>query len=387
MKILHLDSEGGFGGSSRSLQFLTCELAKQEVEIEVWHAKKGPSNNKLIKLGVNSHINKNIVSIIPLPKNNIKNILLLLPRLLRLFKLRAQIIEASPDILHLNYNGLLPICFLLRRKGYKNKIIVHTRTIIPNNYFGKLFVKLYKYVDENICISEKENNQLKEVNKYIFSQITSLIIYNCASELLLRTKLKFPKKKYKVIFLGTIDYVRAPDRIIELALTTKKMNLPVIYYIYGNEGFKSWFSKKNLINHRYIKKQILDKNLGKVVFFRGFTDNPDKAITESDILIRPSRKGDCWGRDIIEAMSAGLFVISTGSEQIFIKDNFNGLLIGTWNTKKVALKIKKYIEDNVKYMDIKKQARMYAKKNFNSKIHALKFYNFATSILNNDYLR
>ena len=139
MKILHLDSEGGFGGSSRSLQFLTCELAKQEVEIEVWHAKKGPSNNKLIKLGVNSHINKNIVSIIPLPKNNIKNILLLLPRLLRLFKLRAQIIEASPDILHLNYNGLLPICFLLRRKGYKNKIIVHTRTIIPNNYFGKLF--------------------------------------------------------------------------------------------------------------------------------------------------------------------------------------------------------------------------------------------------------
>ena len=57
------------------------------------------------------------------------------------------------------------------------------------------------------------------------------------------------------------------------------------------------------------------------------TDNPEKVLMKSDILIRPSRKNDAWGRDIIEAMSAGLFIISTGKDEIFLKNKKNGILI------------------------------------------------------------
>ena len=177
MRILHLDSEGGYGGSSRSLQILVSELYKKNLNIEVWHAKKGPSNEKLFKAGISSKINKNIVSIIPLEKNNIKNILLTLPKLLRLFKLANEIIKFSPDVLHLNYNGLLPICFLLRKKKFKKKIIVHTRTILPINTFGRLFSKLYSYVDGNICISDIEKKQLEKINYQIANSINSCVIY------------------------------------------------------------------------------------------------------------------------------------------------------------------------------------------------------------------
>ena len=160
MKVLHLDTEGGYGGSSRSLQITVNKLVLEGGISEVWHAKEGPSNKILHERGITTKINRNIVSIVPLPNNNLKNFFLLFFKLIKLFKLATQVIENKADVLHLNYNGLLPLCFLLRKKGYKKKIIVHTRTIIPNNFYGRMFIKLYKYVDATVIISSVEKKQI-----------------------------------------------------------------------------------------------------------------------------------------------------------------------------------------------------------------------------------
>ena len=70
MKVLHLDIEGGQGGSSRSLRYLVQGLKKFRVDSEVWHAKSGPSILANKKNNIRCSINKNIVSIIPLKRNN-----------------------------------------------------------------------------------------------------------------------------------------------------------------------------------------------------------------------------------------------------------------------------------------------------------------------------
>lgn len=381
MKILHLDIEGGYGGSSRSLTILVANLQRLNVVSEVWHAKKGPSNEKLLYQGILSKINKNIVSIIPLQKNNIKNILFLFFKLFRLFKLANEIIENNADILHLNYNGLLPLCLLLKKKGYRKKIIVHSRTIFPNNLFGRVYSKLYNLTDANIFISSEEMNNIKFLNKKVLNKPFS-ILNNCAPDNLFKDKITIDdKKKLRIIFLGTIDYLRAPDRIIELAKITKKMSLRVKYYIFGNEGYKSKLSNKEIVNYSTIKHKIKHLKLSDTVIFKGFTKNPEKEIINADILIRPARKGDCWGRDVIEAMAAGLFIIASGKKEVFIKNNFNGLLFQTWNSKEIAEILRNYLKDKKLFLKIKKNARKYAKKKFFAKQHANDFYKFAYALL------
>ena len=55
--------------------------------------------------------------------------------------------------------------------------------------------------------------------------------------------------------------------------------------------------------------------LEKTVKIKGQTKNPKEVLLNADILIRPSRRNDNWGRDIIEAMSTAKFIISTGNDK------------------------------------------------------------------------
>ena len=67
------------------------------------------------------------------------------------------------------------------------------------------------------------------------------------------------------------------------------------------------------------------------------------------MLIRPSRKNDAWGRDIIEAMSTGLFIISTGNDKVFITNKKNGIIVKNWDSKEVARIIKLYLSNQNYY--------------------------------------
>ena len=49
-KILHLDIDGGYGGSSRSLYLLLESLLQTDIESEVWFKKPGPSLEKSKKI-------------------------------------------------------------------------------------------------------------------------------------------------------------------------------------------------------------------------------------------------------------------------------------------------------------------------------------------------
>ena len=87
----------------------------------MWFKKEGPSYKKSKKLKINCKVNKNIAHIIPLKKNNFKNIILSSKSLLKLFKLAKEIAKLDIDILHLNYEGLLPLCLLLKLMRFKKK--------------------------------------------------------------------------------------------------------------------------------------------------------------------------------------------------------------------------------------------------------------------------
>ena len=97
--------------------------------------------------------------------------------------------------------------------------------------------------------------------------------------------------------------------------------MPIKYEIFGKESRRKRFFNRKEIDFRYLKDKVDKLSLRDTVFLKNQTMNPKQKLLNSDLLIRPSRRNDNWGRDIIEAMSTGTFIIS--QERKYFSDSWN----------------------------------------------------------------
>jgi glycosyltransferase involved in cell wall biosynthesis len=70
--------------------------------------------------------------------------------------------------------------------------------------------------------------------------------------------------------------------------------------------------------------------------FLGHISDPERVLMESHVLIKPTRENNPWGRDILEAMAAGLPVVSVGTYSRFVEKDVTGLLQSRFDAKGVA---------------------------------------------------
>ena len=86
----------------------------------------------------------------------------------------------------------------------------------------------------------------------------------------------------------------------------------------------------------------------------GRTKNPEEIIQKAFLILRPSRHNDPWGRDIIDACSAGIPCISTGNENDIIINKINSYYVKNFDSKKVSEIIKDLSNSNRLYNKISK---------------------------------
>jgi len=110
---------------------------------------------------------------------------------------------------------------------------------------------------------------------------------------------------------------------------------------------------------------------------------PKQKLLNADFLIRPSRRNDNWGRDIIEAMSTGKFIISTGKDSLFITHKINGIVTYKWDSEYLADIIFLYLQNNKKLCSIRKNACEFAIKNFNAKKNSQTAQKFFLEVFKN----
>lgn len=70
--------------------------------------------------------------------------------------------------------------------------------------------------------------------------------------------------------------------------------------------------------------------------FLGHVSNVDGVLARSDIVVRLDRRNAPWGRDVIEALAAGLPVMATGTWGGFVRDGVDGWLIGEFDAARCA---------------------------------------------------
>ena len=376
LKILYIDIEGGFGGSSRSLLNMILGLNKDIFEPVVICKKNGPTHKKLNSLGVKAIIDKNIFSIIPLKKNNFKNWLVHGYKIFFIKSVLEKIKMIKPDILHLNYEGLVPLHYFLIKKKIKVKTILHFRSSVAKaNLVYKIYAKhINKHIDHMIFITE---NQYEEAKKsgVLVNKIPNSIMYN-SSNIMQKNIKKFKKRgkdnKINITYIGNIDFSRGAQRLINLAKEIKKLDLPIKLNLYGETANikKYFFFKKKLTNH--INNEIEKFSIQNVIKIHKFTSHPEKKLLESDLLIHPSKNNDPWGRDIIEAMSLGVPVITHGSYDKFVKNNVTGILLNEWNLLNYVKKIEFLLLNRKVLHSMSEKSLAFARKNFSKKHYASK---------------
>ena len=361
-RVLLIDVEGGFGGSSRSLYHLVEHLDRARFVPTVWGRSEGPMVDRLDKIGVAHRIHPGIATLVPRPSRNPRNILTALPRLAKLGAVARDIAAFDPDILHLNYEGLVPLSVALERYRLRTKTVMHMRYMMPPTWFSRLYARLInRHIDQLIFISENERDRGR-ANGIDLQTVPHTLLYNTADpELFAATKpLADDAQPLRICFLGTIDDIRAPDRLIDLAAELDRRCIAVRFDIFGRAPRNKRFLLFPRHNVELLAAQARDRKVDHMIHFNGHVADPENHLLASDLLIRPSRWNDPWGRDVIEALSAGVPVLSHGTFDRFVVSGRTGFLFPEWNVAQYADAIEALDKDRSRLRTLSRDARVHA---------------------------
>lgn len=380
VNILYVDIEGGWGGSSRSLYFLIRHLDKSRNNPIVLLGKKGPAE----LLYKSANIKSNVFC--PIPRTTAMRArnwraatrfamqLIHLPRFLRLMK---NLIKSNNiQIAHLNHESLFFIG-LCCRFLFNVKIVYHVRTMLPVNIWSKIQILIaLNTADYLIFITENERDLWLSMCRKT-RQIPQSVIHNIAESI----KTNHPQeilqdisRKFKVISLMTLSYSRGVDRLVDVGLCLRNEHSKEIIFVLCGKVDDEAYEKG-------IRERIRVEEMSESFVFLGHQKNPEAVLSECDVLIRPSREYNPWGRDVIEALAMGIPVVAIGNYNKFVEDGVNGYLFQKFNAAKIAEKIiylSKHPEvaERIKRANIEKAKRL-----FDGHINAVKVEAVYDSVL------
>jgi len=345
-KILCIDIEGGNGGSSRSLFYLISTIVEKknhQFDISVICRKDSWVKNKYKKIGVKCSIDKSIPRFTPLinPSRNIyQTIIFILKIWPQSSHFRRKMIKFKEfDIIHFNHISLGILALWCKFKNLGINKVMHIRTLPPKNIFSKLLCYFAKKSCSNfIYITENEKNHLHSLIK---GPQNEAIIYNPVKTTSKLKKIYIKNEKsLKVGILSNFSYNRGIDRALEIfeAIPLNKRNF-FIFMIAGDMTLEKNIPliPKSFTNH---KKNFSDfvktKKYKDSFLFLGQLKKPENFLKSIDVLLKPTRLNNPWGRDILEALSFGKPVISIGTYKKFVETKKTGFLQKKYNAKKIA---------------------------------------------------
>lgn len=347
LNILFLDIEGGHGGSSRSL-FHTLKYINRENINPMIFCKKDGLVEHYKKLKIPCLVDKTIPTFTVLNKEN-RNFLYYIFFIFYIWpmskKFRKKILKIITnkkiDVIHCNLISLFLLAKWLKKRKPEVILTLHVRTNPSNNIMGRYQAKIANTVfDNQVFITENEKINM---NKLISPKtVSGEVIYNSveAHKIFLKNIVDKDINKIKIISLSNYSFLRGTDRIIDLAkIIPEEFKERFIFLILGDYKLPRFLPGK--LKFMALKgKTLMDyansQKVSHMIRFMGHVKNPEKFIKESDILIRPTRENNPWGRDILEAMAFGKTIISVGSYDKFIKNGFNGLLQKKFDLKNLA---------------------------------------------------
>ena len=372
LRILCIDIEGGYGGSSRSLYYSVnyiCENNKY-IYIEVWSKKNGPIQDLYQSIGVVNKVFNDIpkVTSVSLFSRNIILYAVFIVDWIKSYRFRNKTVKelnSRFDLLHCNHESLF-----LFAKWIKNRvnlpITAHIRTIRPINIFSNWQKKtIVKTMKDIVFITE---NEMHSYNGFL-DESKGRVIYNIAETLSnnVNNHPDIPNdSRLKIACISNYSWNRGTDRLIEIAQELKsRNNTSILFVIAGSmeltksmpgELGKLASEGKNLCDY------AIENDVSEYFVFLGFDPTPERVIHSCDALIKLTRWDATWGRDIIESLINGVPVYTIGQYNKFVINNYTGVLCEKYD----PILLTDIIERHEAYRDLLRDMGLNAKKHATS---------------------
>ena len=372
LRVLLVDLESGYGGSSKSL-FLSIKYIKKQfdnIDIELWALNIDGIIKKYSSIGVH------IKEISSLPRatsgNTLKaNILELTRAGWAFYKSKKYIEELSLDVnsrfdlVHFNLESAYLLAYLFRKKT-NIPFVMHMRTIRPVNIFSRMQMKIIsRVVDHLVFISPNELKRFQLLN----GSAKHSIIYNIAepyNNIPIVHQLIANKDRFIVGSIANFSWDRGIDLLVDIAIEIKKNGgeNKVLFAHAGHLEVPKSFPGdlgSHMRSGGSFEEYVSDKGVRNMFVFFGHVAKPENVIQGCDLIIKLFRNGSPYGRDVIEAFSLGKAVLSTGNSEVFVKHMVTGILFPKFNAREIAKAILDCV-DNKKCKEMGEKGKVNIKK-------------------------
>jgi len=338
VRMLCLDIEGGFGGSSRSLYESLRHMKPGAVAAEVWCRRDGPVRRRYEALGIPCRVAEDMPRMNSLPRasRNLFGYARAVRDMLRVRHFRAQLLEAAArfDAVHFNHEGLFLLAAWLRRRHAKAQTM-HVRTMIPRNTFGRWQCgRMAAANDRLVFITE---NERANVEAMLGGAAPGRVVYNiaAAAEADAVPHPTVPRDaRFKVALLANYAWVRGVDRMVDVAAAlAARGRRDILFVMAGDMALRGRLpGELGRIARRggSLADYAAARGVGDMFLFLGHVAEPETVLAACDVLAKPTREDNPWGRDILEGLAAGRPVVSIGRYDRFVESGATGILLAEY---------------------------------------------------------
>lgn len=357
MRVLCLDIEGGYGGSSRSLFETVRHMDRGEMALEVWCKRAGPIQARYADIGVPTRVETDMPKVSALPR--LSRNLLVYGRFLaewqrsRAFRRRlTETVRDRFDLVHFNHESLFMLANHLRRSA-SVATCLHVRTNPHDSLFARWQARfVVRAADRLVFITENERETLARQAR---RSVPGDVIYNPVVTHEVTPHPLVPRDgRLRIASLSNYSYQRGTDRLIEIAdVLARRKCRDVLFVIAGTTALTRGMPGELGALARTgdsLPDLAARHGVADMFCFLGHVPEPERVLAACDALIKPTREANPWGRDILEAMAAGKPVISLGSYNRFVEHGVTGVLHPEYRAELLAEAILE-LQDNRAYLD------------------------------------
>lgn len=335
LRVLCLDIEGGYGGSSRSLFYLVKYLDREQVDVEVWCKREGPIQAMYHALGVTTRVVPWLpkTSSLPRTSRNIYAHLIHARDFLASANERESMVREVRqrfDVVHFNHEALYLLARWMRRRVPQVAFVMHNRTMLHPSWFARTQARIVAgYNDVNVFISEHERNNVCQLAGWE----GGLVINNVVEIPAASSKACDSIPSHEGISVGCLanySWLRGVDRLVDVAVALRDVGRSdVRFVVAGNmtlTGSLPGQLGEIASRHGSLSDYAAARGVAYMFVFLGHVPNPEQVLAACQILARPSREDNPWGRDVLEALAAGRPVLACGTREQFVVPGLTGFL-------------------------------------------------------------
>jgi len=342
--VLYLDVEGGFGGSSRSLHFLVQHLDRARFAPVVVVRKDGPAVARYQEMGVPCRVIPALPSFRPGERKRLVAYGLYLWACRRLGAVHRELADLVREhgvrLVHVNHESLA-----LSGGRLASDLALpwacHLRVqLLPGLFTGHVYRTINRDAAAMFFITDAVMTHCAAFLGHDFALDRAVVARNIAPDfdpgLEPLPELAAVQDALTVLSLSNFSPNRGVDRVVDVALElARRGRRDVVFFLYGKAAHGKLLGGENPYARNLVER-VRAADLEDMVRFPGHTPQPERALAGADCLVKLTREANPWGRDMMEAMAAGLPVVTLGAWEGFVEHGINGYLELRFDPARVA---------------------------------------------------